>query len=106
MIRPRAHAGSAGWKCERPAKVSPFAPAAATTHHPETRQEEVEVRSLILPCLILSVAGSGCATKKYVSREVGEVNQKVDNLNSEMEKTQERVKTSEVRLESVDRQSQ
>jgi outer membrane protein OmpA-like peptidoglycan-associated protein len=64
------------------------------------------VRRLILPCLILTVAGQGCATKKYVSREVGEVNQKVENLSGEMERTQERVKTTEVRLDSVDRQSQ
>ena len=31
-------------------------------------------------------------TKKYVGREVGEVNQKVDTLSAEVEKTQERVK--------------
>ena len=26
-----------------------------------------------LPCLIVAVATSGCATKKYVGREVGEI---------------------------------
>ena len=51
------------------------------------------MRRFILPLVVLSVAATGCATKKYVSREVGEVNQKVDNLSGEVEKTQERVKT-------------
>jgi outer membrane protein OmpA-like peptidoglycan-associated protein len=60
----------------------------------------------MLPLVVLSVAASGCATKKYVSHEVGEVNQKVENLSGEVEKTQERVKTTEVRLDSVDKQSQ
>ena len=63
------------------------------------------MRHVLLPCLIAAVAASGCATKKYVGREVGEVNQKVDTLNSEMEKTQERVKRSEVRIDDVDRES-
>jgi outer membrane protein OmpA-like peptidoglycan-associated protein len=52
------------------------------------------------------VALSGCATKKYVGREVGEINQKVDTLNGEMEKTQERVKQSETRIDDVDKQAQ
>jgi outer membrane protein OmpA-like peptidoglycan-associated protein len=52
------------------------------------------------------VAASGCASKKYVSHEVGEVNQKVENLSGEVEKTQERVKSTEVRIDSVDKQSQ
>jgi outer membrane protein OmpA-like peptidoglycan-associated protein len=64
------------------------------------------VRRIILPLVVLSVAASGCASKKYVSREVGEVNQKVDNLSSEVEKTQQRVKSTETRLDSVDKQSQ
>src|SRR6185295_3457692 len=60
----------------------------------------------MLPLIVLSVAASGCATKKYVSHEVGEVNQKVENLSGEVEKTQERVKSTEVRIDSVDKQSQ
>ena len=64
------------------------------------------MRRIMLPLVVLSVAASGCATKKYVSHEVGEVNQKVENLSGEVEKTQERVKTTEVRLDSVDKQSQ
>jgi peptidoglycan-associated lipoprotein len=66
------------------------------------------MRAIIVPCLVvgLSVALSGCATKKYVGREVGEVNTKVDSLSGEMEKTQERVKQSEVRIDQVDKNSQ
>src|SRR5687768_13492983 len=63
------------------------------------------MRHVLLPCLIAAVAASGCATKKYVGREVGEVNQKVDTLSTEVEKTQERVKRSEVRIDDVDRES-
>ncbi len=64
------------------------------------------MRRIMLPLVVLSVAASGCATKKYVSHEVGEINQKVDNLSGEVEKTQARVKSTEVRLDSVDKQSQ
>ena len=64
------------------------------------------MRRIMLPLVVLSVAASGCASKKYVSHEVGEVNQKVDNLSGEVEKTQQRVKTTEVRLDTVDKQSQ
>jgi len=55
---------------------------------------------------VATVALSGCATKKYVGREVGEINQKVDTLSGEMEKTQERVKQSETRIDDVDKQAQ
>jgi len=67
------------------------------------------MRSILLPLVAASVASlalTGCATKKYVGREVGEINQKVDALSGEMEKTQERVKRNEVRIDDVDKQSQ
>src|SRR3954470_23827004 len=64
------------------------------------------MRSTVIPLLGVALLVSGCATKKYVGREVGEINQKVDNLSSEVEKTQERVKTNEARIEKVDEQSQ
>jgi outer membrane protein OmpA-like peptidoglycan-associated protein len=67
------------------------------------------MRSILVPLVAASVASlalSGCATKKYVGREVGEINQKVDALSGEMEKTQERVKRNEVRIDDVDKQSQ
>ena len=53
------------------------------------------MKSLVVPVLMAGVALSGCATKKYVSREVGEVNTKLDGLSAEVEKTQERVQRSE-----------
>lgn len=64
------------------------------------------MKSLIVPVLVAGVALSGCATKKYVSREVGEVNTKVDGLTNEVEQTQERVKRSEVRIDEVNQTAQ
>jgi outer membrane protein OmpA-like peptidoglycan-associated protein len=64
------------------------------------------VKSVVPSILIAAVAASGCATKKYVSREVGEVNQKVEVLTGEMEKTQERTKRNEVRIDEVDKATQ
>ena len=64
------------------------------------------MRSIVVPFVLASVAVSGCATKKYVSREVGEVNQKVDTLATEVEKTQERTRRNEVRIDEVDKSSQ
>jgi outer membrane protein OmpA-like peptidoglycan-associated protein len=60
----------------------------------------------LAPFLIAAALLSGCATKKYVGREVGEVNQKVDTLGTEVEKTQERVKRSEVRIDEVNKEAQ
>jgi outer membrane protein OmpA-like peptidoglycan-associated protein len=65
-------------------------------------KEVVLTRTLVMPVLAMSVAVTGCATHKYVTREVGEINQKVDALSEEVEKTQERVKRSEVRIDKVD----
>jgi peptidoglycan-associated lipoprotein len=64
------------------------------------------MRSFVLTIAVASLAVSGCATKKYVAREVGEVNTKVDNLNTTVEQTQERVKRSEVRIDEVDKSAQ
>jgi peptidoglycan-associated lipoprotein len=67
------------------------------------------VRSTIVPFVMASMAAvavSGCATKKYVGTEVGEVNQKVETLSAEVEKTQERVRRNEVRIDEVNQQAQ
>ena len=67
------------------------------------------MRSILLPGLMAGVAGlavSGCATKKYVGTEVGEVNQKVESLGAEVERTQERVRRNEVRIDEVNQQAQ
>jgi outer membrane protein OmpA-like peptidoglycan-associated protein len=64
------------------------------------------MRAVLVPFLAAGVAVSGCATKKYVTREVGEVNQKVETLSGEVEKTQERTKRNEVRIDEVNQQAQ
>ena len=64
------------------------------------------MRTLILPLLAASVAVAGCAKKSYVQREVGEVNKKVDAVTADLEKTQQRVQQSEVRIDSVDKTAQ
>ena len=63
------------------------------------------MRTLALGAIV-ALGASGCATKKYVQREVGDVNQKADNLSSEMEKTQQRVTQNETRINEVDREAQ
>lgn len=64
------------------------------------------MRPIIVTCLLSGVALSGCATKKYVSREVGEINAKVDTLSAEVEKTQERTRRNEVRIDEVGRMAE
>jgi outer membrane protein OmpA-like peptidoglycan-associated protein len=63
------------------------------------------MRTLALGAVAV-LGASGCATSKYVQREVGEVNQKADNLTSEVEKTQQRVQQNETRIAEVDREAQ
>jgi len=67
---------------------------------------EVLVRRFIMAIVVAGVAASGCATKKYVSKEVGEVNKKVDGVSAQVEQTQERVRRNEVRLDEVNQQAQ
>ena len=64
------------------------------------------MRPIIPIFLIVGMAASGCATKKYVGKEVGEINAKVDSLSGEVEKTQERVKRNEVRIDEVNQETQ
>ena len=52
------------------------------------------------------MGASGCATKKYVQREVGEVNTKTATLTTEVEKTQERLGRNETRIDEVNREAQ
>jgi outer membrane protein OmpA-like peptidoglycan-associated protein len=61
---------------------------------------------MIVPLLAAGVALAGCAKKSYVHREVGEVNQKVDAVSAEVEKTQERVRQNEVEIGRVNDESQ
>ena len=64
------------------------------------------MRLLMVPLVAAGVALSGCAKKSYVQREVGEINQKVEAVSAEVEKTQERVRQSEVRIDNVDKSAQ
>jgi outer membrane protein OmpA-like peptidoglycan-associated protein len=59
------------------------------------------MRASILPFLMAGTLVSGCATKRYVTREVGEVDTKVDGLSGQMEATQERVKRNEQRIDET-----
>jgi len=61
---------------------------------------------MIVPLLAAGLALTGCAKKSYVHREVGEVNQKVDAVSAEVEKTQERVRQNEVEIGRVNDESQ
>lgn len=67
---------------------------------------EAHLKNPILSVLVVSIAAGGCATKKFVARDVGEVNKKVDVLSTEVEKTQERVRANEERIERVSEQAQ
>lgn len=64
------------------------------------------MRSILAVVVAAGLAVSGCATKKYVAREVGAVNAKVENLSTELEKTQERVRGNEVRIDKVNADAQ
>jgi peptidoglycan-associated lipoprotein len=48
------------------------------------------------------MAGSACATKKFVRTEVGDVNTKVNTLGTSLEATQERTRQNETRIAEVD----
>ncbi|MBI4477628.1 MAG: OmpA family protein [Acidobacteria bacterium] len=50
----------------------------------------------------LAVGGSSaCATKKYVTRQVGDVNSKVDTLSTQVEENQQRTQANEGRINEV-----
>ena len=65
------------------------------------------MRTLIVPLLAATVAVAGCAKKSYVRRKVREeVNQKVDAVSAEVEKTQQRVQQNGVQIANVDKSAQ
>ncbi len=57
--------------------------------------------TLSISIVVMAIIASGCATKKYVSKEVGAVNQKVESLSDSVERNQERIGRNE---ESLTRQ--
>lgn len=64
------------------------------------------MKRIITLVLTAGLAVAGCATKKHVSSQVGTVNEKVENLAGELEKTEQRVRTAEGRIGEVDSKAQ
>jgi len=50
----------------------------------------------------IAATGFGCATKKYVGKEVGAVNQKVETLSDSVEQNQERIGRNEEAIQRQD----
>ena len=48
--------------------------------------------------MIMAMAGWGCATKKYVAGEVGQVNTRVDGVQTQVEDAQTKIKVHEGRI--------
>lgn len=63
------------------------------------------MRSFILTMVVVLLS-TGCASKKYVAGQIGEVNQKVDALSGTLERTQDATQRNEVRIDEVDRNAQ
>jgi peptidoglycan-associated lipoprotein len=62
---------------------------------------------LAIPVLAIAFAGTtGCATKKFVRGEVGQVNEKVDGLSRSLEENQERTRANEAKIAEVDERAQ
>jgi peptidoglycan-associated lipoprotein len=63
------------------------------------------MRKLIITAAALALVASGstaCATKKFVTGQVGQVSTKVDSLSKSLEETQERTKANEAKIGEVD----
>src|SRR6058998_2488262 len=60
----------------------------------------------VVPLLVAVLVSTGCATKKYVVRQVGEVNTKVATLSTEIENTQQRSQRNEARIDEVNQSAQ
>lgn len=61
-------------------------------------------RGWVVIAVGLVLAGTGCATKKYVSRQVGQVDQRVSGVETQVEDAQERLTaTSKTAQEALDR---
>lgn len=62
---------------------------------------------VIIASALAVMAGSSaaCATKKYVTGQVGQVSSKVDSVSKSLEETQDRVKKNEARISEVDQKA-
>lgn len=57
------------------------------------------MKQVLFIVILALVVAPACATKKYVGKEVGVVNEKVENLSQSVEENQERIRTAEAELE-------
>jgi len=55
---------------------------------------------------IATAVGSGCATKKFVSTQIGTLNDKVETMGKSLEQTQERTRANEGQIGVVDGKAQ
>ena len=58
--------------------------------------------AFVVPVVLLAAGTTGCATKKFVRGEVGQVNGKVEGISAQVEETQERTRKNEARIGEVD----
>jgi outer membrane protein OmpA-like peptidoglycan-associated protein len=61
--------------------------------------------AIVVPVVLLAAGTTGCATKKFVRGEVGQVNTKVEGLSTQLEETQERTRKNEQRIGEVDQKA-
>jgi outer membrane protein OmpA-like peptidoglycan-associated protein len=61
--------------------------------------------AIVVPVVLLAAGSTGCATKKFVRGEVGQVNTKVEGLSTQLEETQERTRKNEQRIGEVDQKA-
>jgi outer membrane protein OmpA-like peptidoglycan-associated protein len=67
------------------------------------------MKNLVLGVSVMAMAlagTTGCATKKFVRGQVGEVNDKVESVSKSLEETQERTKANEAKITEVDQRAQ
>jgi len=67
------------------------------------------MRNIITTAAVMAIAiGSttACATKKFVTAQVGQVSTKVDSLSTSLEETQERTRRNEAKIGEVDQTAQ
>ena len=59
---------------------------------------------IVVPGLVLALAVTGCATKKYVQTENKAIHTRIDDVQGQVEKTQTRLDTQEKRVDDVQNQ--
>jgi outer membrane protein OmpA-like peptidoglycan-associated protein len=63
------------------------------------------IGSVAAAVMMMALAGSACATKGFVRRSVGDVNDKVETLSQSLEATQEQTKENAARITQVDQKA-